>query len=68
MSKNDDEFEGVPTTGHEWDGIREYDKPMPRWWLYTFYACIVLAIGYTIAYPAWPLVTGATPGCTAMRS
>lgn len=62
MSNKDDEFEGIPTTGHEWDGIREYDKPMPRWWLYTFYACIVWAIGYTIAYPAWPLVTGATPG------
>ncbi len=62
MSKHDDEFEGVPTTGHEWDGIREYDKPMPRWWLYTFYACIVWAIGYSIAFPAWPMVTSATTG------
>lgn len=62
MSKHDDEFEGVPTTGHEWDGIREYDKPMPRWWLYTFYATIVWAIGYTIAFPAWPMAITATPG------
>ncbi len=54
--------EDYPTTGHVWDGIREYDKPMPRWWLITFLLCIVWAIGYTIAYPAWPLIRGATPG------
>jgi len=51
-----------PTTGHEWDGIREYDNPMPRWWLWTFFACIIWGLGYTIAYPAWPLIHGATPG------
>jgi cytochrome c oxidase cbb3-type subunit 3 len=51
-----------PTTGHEWDGIREYDNPMPRWWLWTFYICIVWAIGYSIAYPAWPMISRATPG------
>ncbi|MFN4131046.1 MAG: cbb3-type cytochrome c oxidase N-terminal domain-containing protein, partial [Paracoccaceae bacterium] len=45
------------STGHEWDGITEYDNPMPRWWLWTFYATIVWAIGYMIAYPAIPLVT-----------
>ncbi|SEN64348.1 cytochrome c oxidase cbb3-type subunit 3 [Gemmobacter aquatilis] len=52
----------VPTTGHEWDGIREYDNPMPRWWLYTFYLCIIWGIGYTFFYPAWPLVSSATQG------
>ena len=52
----------VPTTGHSWDGIEEFDNPMPRWWLWTFYACIVWAIGYTIAFPAWPLLRQATPG------
>ncbi len=56
---NDEDY---PTTGHVWDGIREYDKPMPRWWLYTFYLCIVFSIGYMIAYPAIPLLNGATPG------
>lgn len=56
---NDEDY---PTTGHEWDGIREYDKPMPRWWLYTFYLCIIFAFGYVIAYPAIPLLKGATPG------
>ncbi|MFV0384265.1 cytochrome-c oxidase, cbb3-type subunit III [Paracoccus sp. (in: a-proteobacteria)] len=52
----------VPSTGHEWDGITEYDNPMPRWWLWTFYACIVWAIGYMLAYPALPLVSSATQG------
>jgi cytochrome c oxidase cbb3-type subunit 3 len=50
------------TTGHSWDGIQEFDNPMPRWWLWTFYLTIIWGVGYTIAYPAWPLITGATPG------
>ena len=49
-------------TGHEWDGIKEYNNPMPRWWLWTLYATVVWGIGYTIAYPAWPLLTRATQG------
>lgn len=57
-----DEETGVETTGHEWDGIRELNNPLPRWWLWTFYACIVWAVGYTIAYPAWPMISGATSG------
>jgi cytochrome c oxidase cbb3-type subunit 3 len=51
-----------PTTGHSWDGIEEYDNPMPRWWLYTFYACIAWGVLYSIAYPAWPMVNRATAG------
>lgn len=51
-----------PTTGHSWDGIEEYDNPMPRWWLWVFYATIIWGIWYVIAYPAWPLVQGATEG------
>ena len=51
-----------PTTGHSWDGIQEYDNPMPRWWLWTFYATIAWALGYILLYPAWPLVKAATPG------
>jgi cytochrome c oxidase cbb3-type subunit 3 len=60
--KNIDEATGVSTTGHEWDGIRELNNPMPRWWLWTFYATIVWALIYTIAYPAWPMLTTATKG------
>ena len=52
----------VETTGHQWDGIEEYNNPLPRWWVWVFYATIVWGIGYTIAYPAWPLITQATPG------
>ncbi len=52
----------VETTGHSWDGIEEFNNPLPRWWLWTFYATIVWALLYTIAYPAWPLISQATPG------
>ena len=63
MSKVPPKQEGDPnTTGHTWDGIEEFDNPMPRWWLWTFYATIIWGIGYTIAYPAWPLVSSATAG------
>ncbi len=68
MSKQDANNNEPPTTGHIWDGIREYDNPLPRWWLWTFYATIVWAIGYTIAYPAWPLISGATPGVLGYSS
>ena len=52
----------VETTGHSWDGIEEYNNPLPKWWVYIFYACIVWGIGYSIAYPAWPGLKEATPG------
>jgi cytochrome c oxidase cbb3-type subunit 3 len=61
MNKKDDDLD-YETTGHEWDGIKEYNKPLPRWWLWTFYATIVWAVLYTIAYPAWPGIREATPG------
>ena len=64
MSKNreKDDVSGVETTGHEWDGIRELDNPLPRWWLIIFYACIVWSVGYWIAMPAWPLISDYTRG------
>jgi cytochrome c oxidase cbb3-type subunit III len=57
-----DKVTGTATTGHEWDGIKELNTPLPRWWILTFYACIVWAVGYWIVYPAWPLVSGYTTG------
>jgi cytochrome c oxidase cbb3-type subunit 3 len=57
-----DHVSGKTTTGHEWDGIKELNTPLPRWWLLTFYATIVWAIGYWIAYPAWPLLSSYTRG------
>ena len=57
-----DKISGQATTGHEWDGIRELNTPLPRWWLWLFYLTIAFSVVYWVLYPAWPLVTGATPG------
>ncbi|WP_088347211.1 MULTISPECIES: cytochrome-c oxidase, cbb3-type subunit III [Rhodomicrobium] len=57
-----DSVTGAETTGHEWDGIKELNQPLPKWWLYVLYACIVWSIGYWVAYPAWPLISGYTRG------
>lgn len=63
-----DEATQTETTGHEWDGIKELDTPMPRWWLWTLYATIVWGVIYTILMPAWPLLHGATPGILGYSS
>ena len=57
-----DTVSGTATTGHAWDGIKELNTPLPRWWVLTFYATIIWAIGYWVVYPAWPLVSGYTAG------
>ncbi|HYF53912.1 MAG TPA: cytochrome-c oxidase, cbb3-type subunit III [Salinarimonas sp.] len=57
-----DAVTGTETTGHEWDGVRELNNPLPRWWLWGLYATIVWSIGYWLVYPAWPLVSGYTSG------
>jgi len=57
-----DDFTGTPTTGHDWDGIKELNTPLPRWWLWLFYITIVWGIGYVIAMPAWPLISSYTTG------
>ncbi|TMV06772.1 cytochrome-c oxidase, cbb3-type subunit III [Ruegeria sediminis] len=63
MSKTPEKQPGDPkTTGHVWDGLEEFDNPMPRWWLWTFYVTIIWGVIYTILYPAWPLVNHATAG------
>ncbi|SHL43663.1 cytochrome c oxidase cbb3-type subunit 3 [Roseovarius marisflavi] len=62
MAKKPNKKPEVETTGHQWDGIEEYNNPLPRWWLWTFYACIVWGLWYVIAYPAWPMIEGATAG------
>ncbi len=65
---NVDAATGYSTTGHEWDGIRELNTPLPRWWLGVFYATIVWSIGYWVVYPAWPLLTDATRGVIGYAS
>jgi cytochrome c oxidase cbb3-type subunit 3 len=66
--KEVDPITGTATTGHEWDGIHELNTPLPRWWLWLFYACIVWAFGYWIVYPAWPLITTSTQGITGWHA
>jgi cytochrome c oxidase cbb3-type subunit 3 len=61
MAKQPEKKE-VETTGHSWDGIEEFNNPLPRWWVWIFYACIVWAIWYSAAYPAWPGIKSATAG------
>jgi cytochrome c oxidase cbb3-type subunit 3 len=69
MAKNEiDDVSGVETTGHEWDGIKELNNPLPRWWLWTFYGCIAFAIGYVAYYPAIPLVEGSTMGISGVTN
>lgn len=41
----------LETTGHVWDGIEEYNNPLPRWWLILFYLTIVFAFVYLALYP-----------------
>ena len=67
-NKRIDEPTGTPTVGHQWDGIEELDTPLPRWWLWTFYLTIIFAIGYVIAFPAWPMLDRATSGLLGWSS
>ncbi len=53
----------VETTGHVWDAsLQEYNNPLPRWWLWGFYATVVFAVVYWILFPAWPIGAGFTKG------
>lgn len=66
--KETDAVTGTETTGHEWDGIKELNTPLPRWWLWVLYASIIWAIGYWIAMPAWPLISTHTKGLLGYSS
>jgi len=57
-----DSVSGTATTGHQWDDIKELNTPLPRWWVITFYLCIIWAVGYWFVYPAWPLLSSNTTG------
>ena len=50
------------TTGHSFDGIEEYNNPMPKWWLNMFWITIIFGLAYMIAMPVgnWPGVFGWT--------
>jgi cytochrome c oxidase cbb3-type subunit 3 len=49
---------GTPTTGHEWDGIKELNTPLPSWWLYIFYATVVFGAIWSLLYPSFPTLSG----------
>ncbi|SDB50496.1 cytochrome-c oxidase, cbb3-type subunit III [Bauldia litoralis] len=63
-----DPVTGYKTTGHDWDGIEELNHPLPRWWLWIFYACIAWSVVYWFIFPAWPLVWSATGGLIGWNS
>lgn len=63
MAKQEiDVVTGTATTGHEWDGVKELNTPLPRWWVWVFYATIVWSVVYWVLYPSWPLLNGYTRG------
>lgn len=66
--KDVDEYSGVETTGHEWDGIKELNYPAPRWWLWVFFITIIWSVGYWVVYPAWPTLSGNTQGMSGWTS
>ena len=63
-----DALTGQDTTGHEWDGVKELNTPLPTWWVYTFYATIVFAVVYCVLYPSWPWLNGHTNGLLGYSS
>lgn len=58
LTEHIDEVSGVETTGHDWDGIKELNNPLPRWWLIIFYVTIAWAVVYCIFMPSFPGLDG----------
>ena len=61
-NKDIDKVTGVETTGHEWDGLKELNNPLPRWWVWVFIICCIWSAWYCVVYPSWPVPGGATVG------
>jgi cytochrome c oxidase cbb3-type subunit 3 len=61
-SDDKDPVTGKSTTGHEWDGLKELNTPLPKWWFWTFVATVVWGIGYSVLYPSVPWFTTYFPG------
>lgn len=66
--KERDAITGTETTGHVWDGIKELNTPLPRWWLNVLWVTVIWAIGYWVVYPAWPSLSGYTKGLLGYSS
>ena len=50
------------TMGHSFDGIEEYDNPLPKWWFMLFIGTIIFAVGYLALYPGLGNWQGVLPG------
>lgn len=62
--KDIDELSGIETTGHEWDGLKELNNPLPRWWVWCFLITIIWSLWYFVMYPAWPTLSTDNQGGT----
>lgn len=60
--ENISEKNSPDTTGHNWDGIKEYNIGAPRWWLIVWIICIIWGVGYWFFYPAIPTAYGSNQG------
>lgn len=60
--KGENKGENVETMGHSFDGIEEYDNPLPQWWFMLFVATLVFGVGYLILYPGLGNWKGLLPG------
>lgn len=60
MSQKKDEL-----LDHEYDGIREFDNALPRWWLYGFYFTIAFSVVYVVNYHVLPTPLWGKPGMVA---
>ncbi|WP_028632172.1 MULTISPECIES: cytochrome-c oxidase, cbb3-type subunit III [Pseudomonas] len=50
------------TMGHSFDGIEEYDNPLPKWWFWLFVGTLVFGAGYLVLYPGLGNWKGILPG------
>lgn len=57
--------EVIKETGHEWDGITEYDTPLPRWWVSMFLILTIISLGYWVLYPGLGAFKGVLDTTTA---
>ena len=49
---------GQDTTGHEWDGLKELNTPLPKWWLYILWGTVAWSFAWFLLYPSVPWVNG----------
>ena len=60
--KEIDGVTGIETTGHSWDGVKELNNPLPRWWVIVFWVSVIWSVAYWIFMPSWPGATGYLQG------